>query len=86
MLLGGGVHGGGVRGARRLLSAESVALLTTNHLTAEQVASAGIVLRPKGWGYGMAVAVEPDEMSAVAGRYGGTAGTAQSGSTIRTVA
>jgi CubicO group peptidase (beta-lactamase class C family) len=65
MLRDGGVHHG-----RRLLSAESVRLLTTNHLTPEQVAGAGFVpLVGRGWGYGMSVSVAPDEISEP-GRYG----------------
>jgi CubicO group peptidase (beta-lactamase class C family) len=65
MLRAGGVHRG-----RRLLSAESVRLLTTNHLTPEQVAAAGFFpLVGRGWGYGMAVSVAPDEISEP-GRYG----------------
>ncbi|MCW6007497.1 beta-lactamase family protein [Micromonospora sp. CPCC 205371] len=65
MMRDGGVHHG-----RRLLSAESVRLLTTNHLTPEQVAGAGFFpLVGRGWGYGMAVSVVPDEISAP-GRYG----------------
>jgi CubicO group peptidase (beta-lactamase class C family) len=65
LLMDGGDHGG-----RRLLSAESVARMTTNQLTPDQVATAGMLLDPQGWGYGMAVAAEPDEVSAVPGRYG----------------
>jgi CubicO group peptidase (beta-lactamase class C family) len=50
MLLGGGVHQG-----KRLLSSESVAAMTRNHLTAEQRASAPMFLGEYGgWGYGMA--------------------------------
>ncbi len=60
----------GVHRGERLLSAESVALLTTNHLTEHQIETAGMLLEPKGWGYGMAVAAGPDEISAVPGRYG----------------
>ncbi len=56
--------------SERPLSVESVTAMTTNHLTAEQIATSGILLRPKGWGYGMAVATEPDEMSTIPGRYG----------------
>ncbi len=44
--------------------------MTTNQLTPQQIATAGMLLEPKGWGYGMAVAAEPDEISAVPGRYG----------------
>ncbi|MFY1689648.1 serine hydrolase domain-containing protein [Plantactinospora sp. WMMB782] len=65
MLLDGGVGHG-----RRLLSAESVRLLTTNHLTPQQLASAGqYPLVGRGWGYGMGVSVVPDEISEP-GRYG----------------
>ena len=65
LLLNRGTHNG-----RRLLSTKSVAMLTTNHLPPQQIATAGMLLEPKGWGYGMAVAPEPDELSAVPGRYG----------------
>jgi CubicO group peptidase (beta-lactamase class C family) len=65
LLLNHGTHQG-----KQLLSAESVALLTTNHLTPGQIDSAGFMLEPKGWGYGMAVAAGPDEVSEVPGRYG----------------
>jgi CubicO group peptidase (beta-lactamase class C family) len=64
-LLNGGVHHG-----RRLLSAKSVRLLTTNHLTPGQVDGAGAFpLTGRGWGYGMAVSVTPDAISQP-GRYG----------------
>jgi CubicO group peptidase (beta-lactamase class C family) len=64
-LLNQGVHHG-----QRLLSAESVRLLTTNHLTPQQLADAGTFpLTGRGWGYGMAVSVVPDEISEP-GRYG----------------
>jgi CubicO group peptidase (beta-lactamase class C family) len=63
MLLDKGMYRG-----ERLLEERSVELLTTNHLTAEQVASVSL-LGGKGWGYGMAVSVAPDEVSAP-GRYG----------------
>jgi CubicO group peptidase (beta-lactamase class C family) len=65
MLRNRGTHGG-----QRLLSPGSVAALTTNHLTPEQIGTAGILLEPKGWGYGMGVAAAPDSVSAVPGRYG----------------
>jgi CubicO group peptidase (beta-lactamase class C family) len=64
-LLNRGVHRG-----RRLLSTESVRLLTTNHLTPQELAEAGpYPLTGRGWGYGMAVSVTPDQVSAP-GRYG----------------
>jgi CubicO group peptidase (beta-lactamase class C family) len=60
----------GSTSGKRLLSSESVRSMTTNQLTRHQVETAGMLLEPKGWGYGMAVAAEPDEFSAVPGRYG----------------
>ncbi|WIM92510.1 serine hydrolase domain-containing protein [Actinoplanes oblitus] len=64
-LLDRGVHHG-----RRLLSAESVRLLTTNQLTPAQLAEAGpYPLTGRGWGYGMSVSVVPDAISQP-GRYG----------------
>jgi CubicO group peptidase (beta-lactamase class C family) len=59
----------GTHRGRRLLSPESVRLLTTNHLSPHQVATAGIPLNGLGWGYAMAVSVTPDDISAP-GRYG----------------
>jgi CubicO group peptidase (beta-lactamase class C family) len=67
-LLDGGVHGG-----TRLLSQASVELMTTNRLTPEQVGTAGAILGGAGWGLGMAVTVEADEMSGP-GRYGWSGG------------
>src|SRR4051812_20129793 len=68
MLLNGGVHGG-----TRLLSAQSAAAMTRNHLTPAQIAEGGILLGGSGWGYGMAVTVVDDEMSPP-GRYGWSGG------------
>jgi CubicO group peptidase (beta-lactamase class C family) len=48
----------GAHGGEQLLSPESVRLMTTNHLTPEQIETAGILLQPKGWGYGMAAVPE----------------------------
>ena len=62
-------------GGPPVLSPESVAALTTNHLTAAQVATAGVLLEPQGWGYGLAVAAAPDEFSATPGRYGWDGGS-----------
>lgn len=67
LLLDRGVHGG-----TRLLSEQSVASMTTNHLTPEQIAGGGMLL-PQGWGYGMAVTVTADEVSGP-GRYGWSGG------------
>jgi len=68
MLRDGGVHGG-----TRLLSEQSVELMTTNRLTPEQVAGAGQILGGAGWGFGMAVTVERDDISGP-GRYGWSGG------------
>jgi CubicO group peptidase (beta-lactamase class C family) len=65
---------GGRHGDRQLLSEESVRQMTTNHLTPEQIASGGVVLGGRGWGYGMGVVHEPDEVSEVPGRYGWSGG------------
>jgi CubicO group peptidase (beta-lactamase class C family) len=69
LLINHGIHRG-----ERLLSSEAVASLTTNHLTPRQVETGGILLESKGWGYGMAVAAGPDEVSAIPGRYGWNGG------------
>jgi len=68
LLLDGGVHGG-----TRLLSEQSVASMTTNHLSPEQIETAGMLLPRQGWGYGMAVTVTADEVSGP-GRYGWSGG------------
>lgn len=73
MLLDKGVYQG-----ERLLSERSVELMTSNRLTPEQIAEAGPVLGGRGWGLGMAVAVAPDEVSAVPGRYGWDGGSGTS--------
>jgi CubicO group peptidase (beta-lactamase class C family) len=65
LLLNNGVHKD-----ERLLSEKSVKLMTTNHLTPEQMAGGGPVLAGQGWGFGMAVVTAPDEVSPVPGRYG----------------
>jgi CubicO group peptidase (beta-lactamase class C family) len=59
----------GVYRGRRLLSADSVRRLTTNHLTPQQIAGGGSLLNGRGWGYDMSVSVVPDEISEP-GRYG----------------
>jgi CubicO group peptidase (beta-lactamase class C family) len=62
LLLDRGVHEG-----TRLISERSVELMTTNHLTPAQLT--GGLLDGQGWGYGMSVSVEPDDVS-TPGRYG----------------
>jgi CubicO group peptidase (beta-lactamase class C family) len=63
----------GVHGDTRLLSEQSVQLMTTNYLTPEQIAGGGPLLAGSGWGYGMAVTTEPDDVSGP-GRYGWSGG------------
>jgi len=64
----------GVHEDKRLLSQTSVRLITTNHLTPEQMAGGGAVLGGQGWGFCMAVATAPDEVSTEVGRYGWNGG------------
>jgi CubicO group peptidase (beta-lactamase class C family) len=47
---------------------------TTNHLTPQQLASAGMLLSPSGWGLCVGVIVEPEEAWPVPGRYGWAGG------------
>jgi CubicO group peptidase (beta-lactamase class C family) len=70
LLLDKGAHERG-----RLLSERSVELMTTNHLTQEQIAGGGAVLRGRGWGFGMSVVTAPDEVSSVPSRYGWEGGS-----------
>jgi CubicO group peptidase (beta-lactamase class C family) len=79
LLINHGIHRG-----ERLLSSEAVASLTTNHLTPRQVETGGILLEPKGWGYGMAVAAGRTRCRPSPGDTAGMAATARSGSTTRT--
>jgi CubicO group peptidase (beta-lactamase class C family) len=69
LLLNRGIHEGD-----RLLSERSVELMTTNRLTREQMAGGGPVLGGRGWGFGVAVVTEPDDVSPVPGRYGWNGG------------
>jgi len=69
LLLNRGRHDGS-----QLISEHSVELMTSNHLTAEQIRSGGPLLSGQGWGYGMAVSIEPDSASDVPGRYGWAGG------------
>ncbi|MET3429010.1 CubicO group peptidase (beta-lactamase class C family) [Actinoplanes tereljensis] len=57
---------GGVAGGTRLLSEQSVAAMTRNHLTPAQIEGAGFMLNGEGWGYGMCVTAT--------GRYGWSGG------------
>jgi CubicO group peptidase (beta-lactamase class C family) len=69
LLLNKGVHNG-----TRLLSEKSVELMTANHLTSEQIASAGLLLGGRGWGFGVGIVTEPDPAWPVPGRYGWAGG------------
>jgi CubicO group peptidase (beta-lactamase class C family) len=70
LLLGGGTVGG-----RRLLSAESVRQMTTNHLTAAQREVGELFLEGQGWGFGGSVDDQPIDPWNVPGRYGWVGGT-----------
>jgi CubicO group peptidase (beta-lactamase class C family) len=70
MLLGGGTVDG-----RRLLSAESVRQMTTNHLTAAQREVGALFLEGQGWGFGGSVDDEPIDPWNVPGHYGWVGGT-----------
>ncbi|HLK36494.1 MAG TPA: serine hydrolase domain-containing protein [Polyangiaceae bacterium] len=68
MLLGGGKLGG-----QRVLSADSVEAMTTDHITPAQKAASEFApnfWKTQGWGFGMAVVTAPDHVSPVPGRYG----------------
>ncbi|MFF2787170.1 serine hydrolase domain-containing protein [Streptomyces sp. NPDC058049] len=71
MLLAGGEYGGG----RRLLSADSVRQMTTDHLTAPQRAAGTLFLEGQGWGFGGSVDVARLDPWNVPGRYGWIGGT-----------
>jgi len=64
----------GVHGGTRLLSEQSVELMTTNRLTPEQIASGGMLLSGSGWGLGMAVIVTPQAPATSPGQYGWSGG------------
>ncbi|WP_406014558.1 beta-lactamase family protein [Streptomyces sp. NBC_00984] len=69
----------GSPGGRRLLSAESVRLMTTDHLTRAQRERSTLFLEGQGWGYGGSVDVEAIEPWNVPGRYGWVGGTGTAG-------
>ncbi|MFF4264440.1 serine hydrolase domain-containing protein [Streptomyces virginiae] len=71
MLLAAGSYGGG----RRLLSADSVRQMTTDHLTAPQRAAGALFLEGQGWGFGGSVDVARLDPWNVPGRYGWIGGT-----------
>lgn len=70
----GGEAGGGTRG-RRLLTPESVRLMTTNHLSLTEREGGGLFLEGMGWGFGGSVDLVAAEAWNVPGRYGWVGGT-----------
>jgi CubicO group peptidase (beta-lactamase class C family) len=66
MLLNKGTHGDA-----RILSRPSVEAMTTDQLTAEQRASAGLFLgENRGWGFGVSIITKRDDVAATPGRFG----------------
>jgi CubicO group peptidase (beta-lactamase class C family) len=74
MLLAGGVAGG-----RRILSEESVRLMTTDHLTPAQRDASSLFLEGQGWGFGGSVDVTEIDPWNAHGRYGWVGGSGTSG-------
>ena len=74
MLLAGGVTPGG----RRLLSADTVRLMTTDHTTAAQREIGLLFLEGQGWGFGGSVDIATIDPWNVPGRYGWVGGTGTS--------
>ena len=65
----------GRQGGQHILSRPAVELMTMNHLTAEQMATAGIILgERRGWGFGVEVVTERDSLDTTVGRYGWNGG------------
>ncbi|WP_405914142.1 beta-lactamase family protein [Streptomyces sp. NBC_00963] len=64
----------GAAAGRQLLSPESVRLMTTDHLTAEQRAASTLFLEGQGWGFGGSVDVTDADPWNVPGRYGWVGG------------
>ncbi len=59
---------------QRLLQAQSVAMMTSNQLTPEQMHTSGMLLGGRGWGFGVGVVTEPDAEWPEPGRYGWSGG------------
>jgi CubicO group peptidase (beta-lactamase class C family) len=74
MLLAGGLGPGG----GRLLSADSVRLMTTDHTTPAQRGIGELFLEGQGWGFGGSVDIAAIEPWNVPGRYGWVGGTGTS--------
>ncbi|MEV7905686.1 serine hydrolase domain-containing protein [Streptomyces anulatus] len=71
MLLAGGLNDDGLR----VLAAESVRQMITDHLTPGQRAASGLFTEGQGWGFGGAVDVEIAAPWNILGRYGWVGGT-----------
>jgi CubicO group peptidase (beta-lactamase class C family) len=72
MMLNQGEHNGA-----QILSKRSVEAMTSDHIPPEQKAISDFFpgfWDTRGWGYGMSVVIEPDELSATPGRYGWAGG------------
>ncbi|MFZ3561044.1 MULTISPECIES: serine hydrolase domain-containing protein [unclassified Streptomyces] len=65
-------------GGGPVLSADSVRLMTTDHLSAEQRAASGLFTEGEGWGFGGSVDVTRTHPYNVPGRYGWVGGTGTS--------
>ncbi|HEX9834597.1 MAG TPA: serine hydrolase domain-containing protein [Mycobacterium sp.] len=66
MMLNKGKHG-----KERILSRPAVELMTTDQLTPEQKASAGVILGDnRSWGFGVPIVTRRDDVAAVPGRFG----------------
>jgi CubicO group peptidase (beta-lactamase class C family) len=74
MLLAGGVAAGG----RRLLTADSVRLMTSDHTTGRQREIGALFLEGQGWGFGGSVDIAVIDPWNVPGRYGWVGGTGTS--------
>jgi CubicO group peptidase (beta-lactamase class C family) len=73
--------GGGTRGGTRVLSRASVALMTTDHITAEQKTRSPFYpgfWESHGWGFGMAIDTRRDQIFQTPGRFGWDGGTGTS--------
>jgi CubicO group peptidase (beta-lactamase class C family) len=73
MLLAGGTTPRG-----RLLSADSVRLMTTDHTTPAQREIGALFLEGQGWGFGASVDIAPIDPWNIPGRYGWVGGTGTS--------
>ncbi|MFB7846498.1 serine hydrolase domain-containing protein [Streptomyces sp. NPDC056053] len=81
LIADGRVEGNAGRGSggRRLLSADSVRRMTTDHLTQAQRDGGRLFLAGQGWGYGGSVDVAAVDSWNVPGRYGWVGGTGTAG-------